>query len=247
MYGDSKSGMADPGEDSEDEGLKYEDEDYDQGILTPVSVGVVSPAVLQAQHLQNREHENIFRTLPVRHYQQSDTPGTFMDNSSHYQQASFQQQSPTLQDPSPRTYTAPTFPTSQSTMFGGGWATPMVTNSPISNGYYATSPQGFSSASPQGFTSTLGQYQLPPPHSQGQNMLPLPSHDFSNLGHVSRPNYDMRPSISSAMRTASLSHPHQVPSHQMPSHSYEDYLHSDGVSYEQGHDHTVIKPDHMHQ
>jgi len=240
MAGDSKTGLTDPQDDSEDEALKYEDGyDPDDDALhntnIPTPESLVSNSMMQNQQPQTRgEHE--YRNLPMRHaFPPSESHGSFIDSSTSYQQSFHNQHSPILQDPSPRPYaTSSSYQTPQQNAFA--W-TPnsMVTNSPLSSGFYTTSP---------GFSSSIGQYQLPLPNSQPPSMHSHSSHSFDGTsphGGTMRSQFDSRPSINTQLRTGSLNHPHHLTTHP----GYDDYMAND--SGYGGHDQEMKHDQHMSQ
>jgi hypothetical protein len=209
QFGD-RGGQDTSDDDDPDEGIKDEDEETD--VLPPPngissSESMLSAPMIQPQHLHQENDFFQHRPIPVRYHTQPqaqiDEQRSYNDSYSRNVNVGFQQMSPTMPDPSRRTFASSNFQSPQANMYT--WQNTMVTNASPSQ-FYTTSPQ--SSLPPQ------PNYQLPPPNSQ-QNMLPPPMSHYDGL-----PNgrYDSAPALGNQLRTGSLGHPHHLP------HGFSDYI-----------------------
>lgn len=221
MHGD-RSGQ-DYSDDEVEEVVKDEDDEPDTtqvatNISTPDSN--VSPSIMQSQHLQQpqeTEANPMFigapRPLPVRGYTQPLDEHSSFPNPPYISRGvgiGFQTQSPSPQDPSRRSFASPIY--SPQSMY---WQnTTMVSNGTMNSNYYVTSPQ--TTISPQS-----GQFQLPPPPSSQQPMLPPLTHNHFD-GLPSGRQFDSGPALGNIVRTGSLGHPHHMP------HGYQEHLYDNG-------------------
>jgi hypothetical protein len=238
MYGD-RSGV-DYSDDEAEEGVKDEEEEADSTHI-PTSVptldSMASQPMIQTQHLQqtqDQEPNSMFiggpRPLPMRYHTQ---PG--MDEHSSFTNSSFlpravgvgfQTQSPNPQDTNRRSFGSPVYPSPQS-MYGWQNNT-MASNGTMNSGYYVTSPQTPLSA--QG-----GPFQLPPPPTTQQPMLPPMAQHHFDSSPAGR-QFDSGPAMGSIVRTGSLGHPHHMP------HGFQNYLHDNG-GY--GHNDSDVREEHQ--
>ena len=237
MYGDRSGG--DFSDDEAEEDVKDEDDETDTTQIPtsmPTPDSMVSQPLMQSQHLQQTQEQDsngIFmganRPLPMRYHSHpamDENPA--YSNSSFLPRAvgiGFQAQSPSAQDPTRRSFASPVYPSPQSLY---GWQNNLMTsNAAMNANYYVTSPQTPLSA--QG-----GSFQLPPPPTCQQPMLPpMAQHHFDNLPTTRQ--YDSGPAMGSLLRTGSLGHPHQLP------HGFQNYLHDNGYS----HNDSDVRDDHQ--
>lgn len=202
--------------------MKDEDEELETPQLPtniPTPDSMVSQPMIQPQHLQQSQEtdaNSMFmgpsRPFPVRcHTQPQIDDHPSYPSSSYLRTVGFQSQSPNPQDPSRRSFGSPVYSTPQ-TMYG--WQnTSMVSNGTMPSNYYVTSPQ--SSLGQQG-----SQFQLPPPPTTQQPMLPPMTQHFDSLPTASR--FDSGPAVGNQLRTGSLGHPHHMP------HGFQEYLQENG-------------------
>ena len=233
MYGD-RSGL-DCSDDEVEEGVKDEDEETESTQIptnVPTPDSIASQPMMQNQHLQQpqeSESNSMFmpttRPLPVRYHTQPqiEEHGSY-PNSSYLRTVGFQSQSPNPQDPTRRSFGSPVYSSPQG-MYG--WQnTTMVSNGTMPSNYYVTSPQ--TTLGPQG-----GQFQLPPPPTTQQPMLPpMAQHHFDSLPAARQ--FDSGPAVGNQLRTGSLGHPHHMP------HGFQEYLQDNG-SY--GHNDSEVRDD----
>jgi hypothetical protein len=233
MYGD-RSGL-DCSDDEVEEGVKDEDEETESTHIptnVPTPDSIASQPMMQNQHLQQPqepESNSMFmpttRPLPVRYHTQPqiEDHGSY-PNSSYLRTVGFQSQSPNPQDPARRSFGSPVYSSPQG-MYG--WPnTAMVSNATMPSNYYVTSPQ--TTLGPQG-----GQFQLPPPPTTQQPMLPpMAQHHFDGLPAARQ--FDSGPAVGNQLRTGSLGHSHHMP------HGFQEYLQDSG-SY--GHNDSEVRDD----
>jgi hypothetical protein len=230
MHGD-RSGQ-DFSDDEVEEGVKEEEDDPDSTqVVTNMSTpeGDVSPPIMQSQHLQQpqeAEANSMFigtpHPLPVRCFTQPSDDHSSFSNPSYISRGvgiGFQTQSPSPQDPARRSRIYP----SQNMYWQN---TTMVSNGTMNPNYYVTSPQ--TTMGPQS-----GQFQLPPPPSSQQPMLPPLTHNHFD-GMATGRQFDSGPALGNIVRTGSLGHPHHIPL-ECQEHLYDNggYTHDSEIRDEQ--------------
>jgi len=216
MSGDNRTGL-ELSDDDDVEDVKDEDEEDNQTSMAVVSSpdSMVQPTMMQHSHMQaHPEPDSGYqsRNMPVRFQTQMEPHQTsFSDVSYLPRTVTFQPTSPSSQDPNRRPFASPGFHSPQQSMYGWGQPNTLVSNGP-NTAYYVSS-------------STLPQstsFQLPPPTSVSQPMLPPPlgqhHYDLPNA-----PRFDHGPNLGLQVRTTSLEHPQH--------HGITEYYHDNNNGY----------------
>lgn len=240
MFGERN--IVNAADESEDEGQPdtpqgNQDEDADHknmtaGLPTPDSMPLVSPALSQHQHMHANEPDSMRMHLTHRYNTHSmESQNNFAEPANYFpRQMEAFQQSPTMQDPMRRSFTAQDYHASPHS--GLGWQQQTMSGaSAASSSYYAQATLPPAPGSVYQLPQTL-----PPPHTMippnlGSHFDGLPSGRYDpNIGPVS----------GAPFRTGSLGHPHQ-----MSPHGFQDYLQPNDGPY--AHNSPEMKEeDHQH-
>jgi len=215
MSGDNRTGLDLSDDDGED--VKDEDEEENPASMAVVSTpdAMVPPTMMQHSHMQSHSESDTSyqsRNMPVRFHTQMEPQQTSFNEVSYLPRTvNFQPTSPTPQDPNRRSFASPGFHSPQQNMYGWGQQNTLVSNGP-NTAYYVSSSQTL----PQQSTS----FQLPPPTSVSQPMLPPPlSQHHYEL--PTAPRFDHGPNLGLQVRTTSLGHPQH--------HGITEYYHDNNA------------------
>lgn len=201
MSGDTRTGL-ELSDDDEGEDVKDEDEEENPASIAVVSATdpMLPQTMMQHSHMQaHHDPDSSYqsRNMPVRFHQQLEPhQAPFNDVSYLPRSVTFQSTSPTSQDPNRRSFASPGFNSPQQNMYGWGQPNTLVSNGP-NTAYYVSSSQPL----PQQSTT----FQLPPPTSVAQTMLPPPlgPHHYEL---PSTPRFDPGTNLGLQVRTNSLGH-----------------------------------------
>lgn len=208
-------------EDSDDEGLKAEDDTSEatmssEYMSTPAE-SLVSPTLNQNQNQALAELENaqmrLRPSLPLRHHStQLEDLSAYNENAYHYSRGmNYMPPSPNI-DLSRRNFANPVYATQQQPVYQMPWSNGMpIPNQPATSYYSPPQPQ----PQPQVYPHAP---MLPPLGSQHMN--PPSVHSSFDSIHNGLPRFDSGQSAGNQLRTGSLGHPHQMGP--QPQHEYMD-------------------------